>query len=108
MFNDAIGFDKIYIACGYTDLHCGIDGLARIVQNEFKLNPFQNTLFLFCGRKTNRIKPSCGKEMDLFFYINIWKADGFNGRVVKRNHDASHLTNSDGLQRDYPLISQKQ
>ncbi|EGD46712.1 IS66 Orf2 family protein, partial [Ruminiclostridium papyrosolvens DSM 2782] len=56
MFNDATGFDQIYIACGYTDLRCGIDGLAAIVQNEFKLNPFQNTLFLFCGRKTNRIK----------------------------------------------------
>ncbi|EGD47644.1 IS66 Orf2 family protein [Ruminiclostridium papyrosolvens DSM 2782] len=65
MFNDAAGFDQIYIACGYTDLRCGIDGLAAIVQNEFKLNPFQNTLFLFCGRKTNRIKAI------------LWEGDGF-------------------------------
>ncbi|WES34944.1 IS66 family insertion sequence element accessory protein TnpB [Ruminiclostridium papyrosolvens DSM 2782] len=65
MFNDATGFDQIYIACGYTDLRCGIDGLAAIVQNEFKLNPFQNTLFLFCGRKTNRIKAI------------LWEGDGF-------------------------------
>ena len=41
----------MYIACGYTDLRCGIDGLAAIVQQEFQLDPFTNTLFLFCGRR---------------------------------------------------------
>jgi len=56
MFNTASGFDQIYIATGYTDLRRGIDGLASIVQNEFQLNPFQNILFLFCGKRTDRIK----------------------------------------------------
>ncbi|WP_040762149.1 IS66 family insertion sequence element accessory protein TnpB [Ruminiclostridium cellobioparum] len=65
MFNGAGVFDQIYISCGYTDLRCGIDGLAAIVQNEFKLNPFQNTIFLICGRKTNRIKAI------------LWEGDGF-------------------------------
>ena len=27
MLNNATGFDRIYIACGYTDLRQGIDGL---------------------------------------------------------------------------------
>lgn len=31
MLNDFTGADKIYIACGYTDLCKGIDGLARVV-----------------------------------------------------------------------------
>ncbi len=65
MFNDAAGFDQIYIACGYTDLRQGIDGLAGMVQNKFHLNPFQNILFLFCGRKTTRIKGL------------LWEGDGF-------------------------------
>ena len=65
MFNDAIGFDRIYIACGYTDLRRGIDDLAGIVQSEFRLDPFQNVLFLFCGRKTDRIKGL------------LWEGDGF-------------------------------
>ena len=65
MFNDASGFDSIYIACGYMDLRRGIDGLAGLVEQEFKLNPFQNALFLFCGRKTDRLKA-------LF-----WEGDGF-------------------------------
>ncbi len=65
MFNNATGFDQIYIACGYTDLRRGIDGLAGIVENEFKLDPFGNTLFLFCGRRTDRIKGL------------LWEGDGF-------------------------------
>lgn len=56
MLNDFTGADKIYIACGYTDLRRGIDGLAAIIQQEFKLNPFTNALFLFCGRRRDRIK----------------------------------------------------
>lgn len=65
MLNGASGFDHIYMACGYTDLRRGIDGLAGIVQNEFQLNPFQNILFLFCGRRTDRIKGL------------LWEGDGF-------------------------------
>ena len=51
MLNDFTGADKVYIACGYTDLRKGIDGLATMVQQQFELDPFTNTLFLFCGRK---------------------------------------------------------
>ena len=51
MLSDFTGADKVYIACGYTDLRRGIDGLATIVQQQFELDPFSNTLFLFCGRR---------------------------------------------------------
>lgn len=57
MFNDATGFEKIYLATGYTDLRRGIDGLASIVKFNFNLDPFQkNILFLFCGKRTD-LKP---------------------------------------------------
>ena len=65
MLNDFTGADKVYIACGYTDLRKGIDGLARLVQQQFKLDPFTNTLFLFCGRRRDRIKGL------------YWEKDGF-------------------------------
>ncbi len=52
-FNSA---EKIYIATGYTDLRRGIDGLVSIIQSEFQLNPADNCLFLFCGRRLDRIK----------------------------------------------------
>lgn len=56
MLSDFKGADKVYIACGYTDLRKGIDGLALLVRQEFDLDPFTNTLFLFCGRRRDRIK----------------------------------------------------
>ena len=33
-----------------------IDGLAGLVQAQFQPDPFQNALFLFCGRRKDRIK----------------------------------------------------
>ena len=57
MLNDLSGFRHIYIACGYTDLRCGIDGLAATVQYNFNLDPTdEGSIFLFCGRRTDRIK----------------------------------------------------
>ena len=65
MLSDFTGADKVYIACGYTDLRKGIDGLASMVQQQFQLDPFTNTLFLFCGRRRDRIKGL------------YWEKDGF-------------------------------
>ena len=56
MLSDFTGADRVYIACGYTDLRRGIDGLAELVRQQFQLDPFSNTLFLFCGRKRDRVK----------------------------------------------------
>lgn len=44
MLNDAGGFEKIYIAVGYTDLRRGIDGLASTIKFQFNLDPFPRTL----------------------------------------------------------------
>lgn len=66
MLNDGKGFKKIYLATGYTDLRRGIDGLAGIIRFQFQLDPYdKNTLFLFCGRRTDRIKAL------------LWEGDGF-------------------------------
>ena len=56
---------EVYIALGYTDLRRGIDGLAAVVQESFALDPFTNTLFLFCGRRQDRIKGL------------LWEGNGF-------------------------------
>ena len=56
MLNDFGGADHIFIKCGYTDLRRGIDGLAALVKQEMELDPFSNSLFLFCGRRRDRIK----------------------------------------------------
>ena len=45
-----------YVAVGYTDLRKGIDSLAAIVMLQFGLELREDSLFLFCGRRTDRIK----------------------------------------------------
>ena len=66
MLNNASGFRKVYIAAGYTDLRRGIDGLASIVKFNFQLDPYEkDILFLFCGRRSDRIKGL------------VWEGDGF-------------------------------
>lgn len=63
---DASGFKKVYLAMEFTDLRRGIDGLATIVRFQFKLDPYdKNTLFLFYGRRSDRIKAL------------LWEGDGF-------------------------------
>ena len=58
---------KVYIVCGYTDMRKSIDGLAVIVQEQFHQDrdPFSKSLFLFCGKRRDRIK------------CLLWESDGF-------------------------------
>lgn len=50
------GVEKVYLAAGSTDMRKSIDGLAAIVQQSFKLDPFSNSLFVFCNKGCNKIK----------------------------------------------------
>lgn len=57
MFEDHTAVRRIVLACGTVDLRIGIDGLAMIIGDRYKQNPFEKgTLFLFCGRRSDRIK----------------------------------------------------
>lgn len=65
MLKEFTSAQHIYIACGFTDLRRGIDGLAALVKQQFGLDPFDGSLFLFCGRRRDRIK------------VLYWEGDGF-------------------------------
>jgi len=60
-----ISADNVYILCGYTDMRRSIDGLAAIVAQVFKLDPCSRALYLFCGRRSDRIK------------CLFWEGDGY-------------------------------
>lgn len=63
---DPLSFKAIYIVCGRTDMRLGIDSLAAIIESRYHLPLFApETLFLFCGRRPNKIKGL------------IWEGDGF-------------------------------
>ncbi|MCR4643878.1 MAG: IS66 family insertion sequence element accessory protein TnpB [Oscillospiraceae bacterium] len=65
MLNDQAENYQVYLVTGYTDLRRSIDGLATIIQGQLELDPFSNALFLFCGRRCDRIKGL------------LWEGDGF-------------------------------
>jgi transposase len=46
----------IYIATDVVDLRRGHDGLFAIVRNQWRIDPFAGHLFVFVGRRGNRIK----------------------------------------------------
>lgn len=77
MLNDAAGIRRVVLACGYVDLRKGIDGLSMIIGDRYHQNPFEKgTLFLFCGRRSDRIKGL------------LWMEDGFL-LLYKRLEDGS-------------------
>ena len=56
---------NIYIVCGHADMRKSIDGLAAIIGQKFQLDLFTDSLFLFCGRRRNKLKAL------------LWEEDGF-------------------------------
>ena len=72
-------FAGVYIVCGYTDLRFGIDSLAAIIERRFHMNLFvPNTLFLFCGRSSTKIKGL------------LWEGNGF--LLLYKRVESGHFT----------------
>ena len=46
---------RVWIAAGATDMRKSIDGLAALVSQVFRLDPFAPSLFVFC----NRVRAVC-------------------------------------------------
>ena len=58
-------FTQVYIVCGYTDMRRSIDGLAAVIKQNLGLEPCLGRLFLFCGKRRDRMKAL------------LWEEDGF-------------------------------
>ena len=56
---------KVYLALGGTDMRKSINGLSIMVEEQFELDPFSGSLFVFCGRNRKTMK------------ILYWDRNGF-------------------------------
>ena len=56
MLGDISVAANIYIITGYTDMRKSVDGLCAIVMDQLKEEPNRNSIYLFCGRRCDRIK----------------------------------------------------
>jgi transposase len=75
--------EAVHLALGPTDLRKSIDGLALIVQESFKLDPFSKCLFVFCNRNKDKIK------------ILEWDHNGFWLHYKRLEKDAFKWPNAD-------------
>ena len=76
MLEDAAGIRRVVLACGTVDLRKGIDGLATIIGDKYGQNPFEKgTLFLFCGKRSDRCKGLLWMAL---------KQDGYPGQETYR------------------------
>ena len=46
----------IWLVAGFTDLRKGLDGLSALVQSRLNENPFSGSLYIFRGRRGDKIK----------------------------------------------------
>ena len=63
-----INFDnisKVYLITSVTDLRKGIDGYTKIIQDTFKLDPFEDTLYIFMNKHKDKMK------------VIYWDTNGF-------------------------------
>lgn len=65
MLGDITAVDELYVVCGFTDMRKSIDGLCTIIEDQLKMDPRRSALYLFCGRRCDRIK------------CLLWERDGF-------------------------------
>ena len=47
MLGDISVLDNVYIVCGRTDMRKQINGLCAVIEEQLKMNPDENSLFLF-------------------------------------------------------------
>lgn len=69
MLGDIRQARNIYIVCGYTDMRKGLNSLVPFVQQNFGIDPYSSSLFLFCGKRCDRLKALLvyyGKNVPLF------------------------------------------
>ena len=47
---------RVWLAAGLTDMRCGFDGLAALVQGALTQDPFSGHVFVFRGRRGDIVK----------------------------------------------------
>jgi transposase len=78
LLKDIRSYSGIFLAIGATDLRKAVDGLANIVKQDFKMDPFGNYLFLFCNKSRNRMKGLAWDKNGFCIYYK--RLDGMGAR----------------------------
>ena len=65
---------QIWVACGATDMRRGFDGLAVMVQEVIKKDPYSGHLFAFRGKRADRIKMLTPAQLSMLIEGIDWRS----------------------------------
>jgi transposase len=91
MLGDISGVDEIYIITGFTDMRKSIDGLCAIISDQLKMDPTKNALFLFCGKRCDRMKALLWEDTGFVLLYKRLSVDG-RFRWPRTRQEAQLLT----------------
>jgi len=80
LLKDIHEYSGIFLACGATDLRKSVCGLSHIVKQDFQMDPFGNSLFLFCNKNRNRMKCLCWDKNG--FLLCYKRLDGIGAKFA--------------------------
>ncbi|WP_338828117.1 IS66 family insertion sequence element accessory protein TnpB [Neomoorella thermoacetica] len=99
--------DRVYLACGATDLRKSIDGLAVLVKEGFELDPFSSCLFVFCNRNRDKLKILHWEHNGFWLYYRrlekgkfLWPQDTTSSTITISHRELRWLL--DGLPLKQP------
>ena len=75
-------FTNIYIAKDPIDFRKGMGGLAALVQDQFKLSPFDESLFIFTNRSKDRIKCLYYDGTGTWLFYKVLNSGHFDWRIT--------------------------
>mgnify|MGYP000399830996 CR=1 FL=1 len=98
MLGDITAAGELYIVTGYTDMRKSIDGLCAIVEDQLHMDPRRSALYLFCGKRCDRVKALLWENDGfVFLYKRMEVKAGSAGHVQVRKCVSLHGSNSIGL-----------
>lgn len=56
MLGDLSRVQKVFCVTGRTDMRKSFDGLMAVIRDTYKMDPYANAVYLFCGRRRNTLK----------------------------------------------------
>jgi transposase len=68
---------RIWLAAGFTDLRRGFDGLSALVQTSLHESPFSGQIFVFRGRRGDKIKILWDSQDGLCLFAKRLRAGKF-------------------------------
>ncbi len=96
----------VYICCGPTDMRKSINGLSVMVSEHFSLDPFSESLFVFCNKARNRMKILEWDGDGFWLYFKRlerghfrWPVQREDGVMTLNNHELSYLIEGAKLEK---------